>query len=149
MNTQPHTTKVGVGVMLLKEGKVLMTRRKGSHGAGEFSFPGGHLEYMETFEECAARETLEECGCKIKNIEFLYVTNITRYAPKHYVHIGMIAEWASGEPQLMEPEKADGWNWYDIDHLPEGPMFELCKMSFDAYTKKQSYYPSDKEYLHK
>ena len=47
--------KVGVGVMVLKDGKVLLTRRKGSHGAGEYSFPGGHLEYMESFEDCARR----------------------------------------------------------------------------------------------
>ncbi len=41
-----HITKVGVGVMVFKDGKVLMTKRQGSHGAGEHSFPGGHLDYM-------------------------------------------------------------------------------------------------------
>ncbi len=39
--------KVGVGVMILKDGKVLLTKRKGSHGAGMYSFPGGHLEYKK------------------------------------------------------------------------------------------------------
>jgi ADP-ribose pyrophosphatase YjhB (NUDIX family) len=70
--------KVGVGVMIFKDGKVLLTKRKGSHGAGDYSFPGGHLEHMESFEECAIRETKEECGLEIKNIKFQYLTNVSR-----------------------------------------------------------------------
>ena len=134
--------KVGVGVMLFKDGKVLLTKRKGSHGAGMHSFPGGHLEYMESFEECAQRETKEECGLEIKNIRFLYLTNVTKYAPKHYVHIGMIAEWAGGEPQTMEPDKAEEWKWYALDELPE-PLFEFCAMSFDAHRTGRNYYLSE------
>lgn len=136
--------KVGVGVMLFRDGKVLMAKRKGSHGAGELSFPGGHLEYMESFEACAVRETREECGVEIKNIKFLYLTNVMKYAPKHYVHIGLVAELASGEPQVMEPEKAEDWKWYDLDKLPEGQLFEFCKLSFDAYKTGKTYYFSEK-----
>ncbi len=137
-------TKVGVGVMVFKDGKVLLTKRKGSHGSGEYSFPGGHLEYLESFEECAARETLEECGVKIKNIKFLYVTNVKKYAPKHYVHIGITADWESGEPKTLEPTKAEEWKWYDLENLPE-PLFEFCKLAFDAYKSKRVYYSSEKD----
>jgi 8-oxo-dGTP diphosphatase len=136
--------KVGVGVMILKGGKVLMTKRKGSHGAGEYSFPGGHLEYMESFEDCAVRETKEECGIEIKNIKFLYLTNVKKYAPKHYVHIGLTAEWASGKPQIMEPEKAEEWKWYDMDNLPNG-LFEFCKLAFDSYKTGRTYYSSEND----
>ena len=84
--------KIGRGVMIFKDGKVLVSKRKGSHGSGEYAFPGGHLEYKETFEQCAIRETREECGIEIKNVRFLYLTNLTKYLPKHYVQIGMIAD---------------------------------------------------------
>ena len=137
--------KVGVGVMILKDGKVLMTQRKGSHGAGELSFPGGHLEYMESFEDCAVRETKEECGLEIKNIRMSYVTNVQKYAPKHYVHIGLIADWASGEPQTLEPEKAGEWKWFDLEDLPDEPIFEFCKLAFDAYKTGRTYYQSEKD----
>ncbi len=48
--------RIGVGVMIFKDGKVLAGRRKGAHGEGTWAWPGGHLEYMESFEGCARRE---------------------------------------------------------------------------------------------
>jgi len=92
--------KVGVGVMVLKNGKVLIGKRKGAHGAGEWAWPGGHLEYMESFEDCARREVMEETGIEIHNIRFLRLMNLKEYAPKHYVDIGLVAEWLSGEPKV-------------------------------------------------
>jgi ADP-ribose pyrophosphatase YjhB (NUDIX family) len=62
--------KVGIGVLIFKQGKVLLHQRKGAHGEGEWAFPGGHLEYMERFEEAAIRETREECGIEIQNLCF-------------------------------------------------------------------------------
>ena len=60
--------RVGIGVMIFKDNKVLFGKRKGSHGEGEYAFPGGHLDYMETIEDCAKRETFEETGIEIENI---------------------------------------------------------------------------------
>ncbi len=137
MNDQ--NPKVGVGVLVFKDGKVLLHKRKGSHGAGEWSFPGGHLEYMESFEDCAQRETKEECGIDIKNIRFQYTANVKKYAPKHYVHIGLIADWKAGEPVAIEPEKGEDWSWHDPDNLPE-PLFEFCKMAFKSHKDGQIYY---------
>jgi 8-oxo-dGTP diphosphatase len=114
--------KVGVGVLILKDGKILLGKRKGAHGSGEYAGPGGHLEHLESFEACAKRETLEETGMEIENIRFLCLSNLTKYAPKHYVDIGVVADWKSGEPQIMEPEKVEGWAWYGMDALPE-PLF--------------------------
>lgn len=131
--------KIGVGIMILKDGKVLLGKRKGSHGVGEYSFPGGHLEYMESFEDCARREIKEECGVEVKNIRFQLLANIKQYAPKHYVHIGLIADWASGEPEILEPEKCESWSWYAINKLPE-PLFEPCRISIDSYKTGKNYY---------
>ncbi len=131
--------KVGVGVMILKDGKVLLQKRQGSHGAGEFAFPGGHLEYMESFEQCAKRETMEEVGIEIENIRFQFLSNVKKYAPKHYVHVGLIADWKSGEAKTLEPEKVTEVGWYDLDHLPE-PIFEFCKQAFEAYKSGQDYF---------
>ena len=42
--------KVGMGVFVLKDGKILMQRRKGAHGSGTWCLPGGHLEFNEEFD---------------------------------------------------------------------------------------------------
>ena len=69
--------KVGIGIMIFKNGKILLGKIKGSHGEGEYAFPGGHLEYMESVKEGALRELEEECGIKIKNLRnLLNDTNI-------------------------------------------------------------------------
>ncbi len=130
--------KVVVGVMILKDNKVLLGKRKGSHGEGEYAFPGGHLEYMESFTDCARREVNEECGIEIDNIRFQYLANITKYAPKHYTHIGLVADWKSGEPKVLEPEKSESWDWYDMDNLPQ-PIFEMCKLAVQCHKTGKNY----------
>lgn len=131
--------KVGVGVMILKDGKILLAERKGSHGAGEFAFPGGHLEYRESFADCARREVREECGIEIENIRFQYLANVTKYAPKHYVHIGLAADWESGVPEVLEPDRSELWGWYDLDNLPQ-PMFAMCALAVQSHRTGRNYW---------
>ncbi len=78
--------KVGLGVCIRKDGKVLLGKRKNTHGEGDWCFPGGHLEFNETWEDCAIRETKEETGIKIKNIRLATATNdIFKKEGKHYI----------------------------------------------------------------
>jgi len=133
--------RVGVGVMILREGKVLIGKRKGSHGTGEYAWPGGHLEYMESIEDCAKREVMEETGMQISNLRFLRIMNIKQYAPKHYIDIAMVADWADGEPQVLEPEKIEGWEWCDMNDLPE-PLFAALPSYIEAYKTGRNYWDS-------
>ena len=131
--------KVGIGVMIVKDGKVLLGKRKGSHGTGEYAWPGGHMEYMESFEGCAKREVKEETGMEIENILFLRLLNLKDYAPKHYVDVGLIADWKSGEPQVMESDKVERWDWYEMDKLPE-PLFSTIPTYFEAYKTGKNFW---------
>lgn len=102
--------KVGIGVMIFNgDGHILLAKRKGSHGAGEYAFPGGHLEFGESFADCAIRETREEAGVEIEDVNFMYLANILKYGGKHYVHVGLKANWVKGDPQVLEPEKSEEW----------------------------------------
>ena len=131
--------RVGIGVMIFKDGQVLLGRRKGSHGAGEYAFPGGHLEHLESFEDCARREVQEECGVEVTNLRFQFVANVTTYAPKHYVHLGLIADWQRGEPEVLEPDACESWAWYDLTY-PPAPLFEMVRLALESYRTGCSYY---------
>lgn len=139
METTHARPLVGTGVMIFKDGKVLLGKRIGSHGDGEYSFPGGHLDYLESFDDCIRRETREECGLEITNVRFEIVFNMRAYAPKHYVGLGFLADWTTGEPQLLEPHKCESWNWYALDALPS-PIFECSRLMIEAYKSGETYY---------
>lgn len=136
---EEQRTKVGVGVIVLKDSKILFGKRKSSHGAGEYAWPGGHLEYMESFEECARREVMEETGMKIRNIRFLRLLNFKDYAPKHYVDICLMADWDSGEPKVLEPEKCEEWIWADLNNIPE-PLFKAEYSGLEALKTGKNYF---------
>lgn len=135
-----NIVKVGIGVMIFKEGKVLAGRRKGTHGEGEYAWPGGHFEYMESFEECARREVMEETGIEIKNIRFLRLMNLRQYAPKHYVDIALVADWKSGEPHVLEPDRIDRWDWHLPEDLDGQPMFAALPSYFEALETGRNYW---------
>ncbi|MEK6969992.1 MAG: NUDIX hydrolase [Nanoarchaeota archaeon] len=115
--------KVGVGVCIIKDNKVLLGRRKGAHGSGCWSFPGGHLEFNESVEDCAKREVLEETGIQIQNLKRgPYTNDIFEKEGKHYVTMYIISEYASGELKVMEPDKCEKWEWFELNKLPF-PLF--------------------------
>lgn len=115
--------RIGVGVIIKREGKVLLGKRKNAHGTGSWCPPGGHLEFMETIEACAIRETLEEVGVNLKNIQTpVFTEDFFREEDKHYITMLVTADWSSVEPQLLEPEKCERWDWFSWDKLPS-PLF--------------------------
>lgn len=138
-NPEDIYPKVGVGVMLMKDGKILLGLRKGAHGENTYAWPGGHMEYMESYEDVVRREVKEETGLEIDNIRFLRLYNLKEYAPKHYVDLGFVADWASGEPKVMEPEKCERWDWYDMDNLPS-PLFATIPSFIEAYKTGRNFW---------
>ena len=136
-----YPIKVGIGILVFREGKVLLGQRKSSHGDGEYGGLGGHQEHGESFEACARREAREEAGIEIDNLRFLSLMNLKTYLPKHYIDIGLVADWTSNEPQTLEPHKCSGWDWYDLDDLPS-PLFGPMPAYFEAYRTGRMYFDS-------
>jgi 8-oxo-dGTP diphosphatase len=124
----PPQVRVGVGAFILSSSSkqnpqnptFLIGKRLGSHGAGTFALPGGHLEFGESPEECASREILEETGLQVKNIRFLTATNdVLKEDGKHHVTMFVVCERVSEgeEARVMEVDKCEGWEWSPWEEL--------------------------------
>lgn len=114
---------VGVGVLIQKEGKVLLQRRTGAHGAGTWSCPGGHIDFGETLEETAAREVKEEVGIGISDVRFLAITNdVFPDDQRHYVTVWVEAASVAGEPRVQDQRELTNVGWFEWTCLPE-PLF--------------------------
>jgi 8-oxo-dGTP diphosphatase len=120
---------VGCGVMILKDGKILLGRRHEDkdkadselHGEGTWTMPGGKMHFGESFFAVAARETEEETGIKINKIKLVSVANDIK-EDAHFITLGFLCEDFSGEAKVMEPDEITEWRWFALDNLPQ-PMF--------------------------
>lgn len=114
--------QVGTAIIITKDAKVLLMKRKGPHGAGTWSPPGGHLDFGESLEACAAREAKEEVGLEVIDIRFRAVTNdVFEDDGKHYITIWLEGK-PMGEPFIAAEQEVQEIGWFAWDSLPE-PLF--------------------------
>lgn len=121
----------GVGVMLFKEGKLLLGRRTEGFERGTWSMPGGKIEYGESLEEAAKREVLEETGIIVRSARVICVNNDIG-GGKHFVTVGLFADSFIGEPKSVAPDELTDWSWFALDKLPE-PLFFPSRNVLDCY----------------
>ena len=118
--------RIGIGVFVFRNGKFLMGCRRGAHGEGTWSIPGGHLEFGETIEVGAKREVKEETGLGVTNIKIAGITNdIFKEEDKHYITIWVTSEWKNGKPKITEPDKFLDLDWRDFNSLPRNLFSQL------------------------
>ncbi|TRZ80937.1 NUDIX domain-containing protein [bacterium] len=136
---------VGFGIMILKNGKLLLGKRhenpeKASsllNGAGTWTMPGGKLEFGETFEKGAKREALEETGITLNKVKVICV-NQDIIETAHFITIGLFSDTFSGEPKVMEPDEIIEWRWFSLNNLPSPIYFPSAKV-LENYKQKKFY----------
>ena len=121
--------RVGVGLYIFNDkNQLLLGLRKSAHDNGTWCPPGGHMEFGETNEETAVREAKEETGLIIspEDVFFKGITNdFYPQEGKHYITLHLFCRRYEGEPKVMEPDKCEKWQWFDMDNLPENMMLPL------------------------
>ena len=134
----PETPCVGIGAVIIQDGRVLLVRRGHPPQDGEWSIPGGLLEVGETIRQAAAREAHEETGLVVEPQELLGVfdrilrdpTGEVRY---HYVLIDFLCRHVSGE--LYAGSDAADVRWFapaEVETLPlPKDTAEVIRLGFE------------------
>ena len=149
MVEQNKKVRVGIGVMIMQDGKILLGKRHEDpekadselNGMNTWTMPGGKMDFGETFEEAASREVFEETNIKLKKIEVFCVNN-ERIDSAHFVTVGIFSNDFEGEAQIMEPDEIIEWRWFGLDELPS-PMYFPSKKVIENYKQKKFYIPEN------
>ena len=135
---------VGVGVMILRDNRVLLGKRHSDaqkadselHGEGSWTMPGGKLHFQEELEDAALREVFEESGIRAdrEKLKIISVTN-DRVKDAHFVTIGFLCQDFEGEAKVMEPDEITEWKWFDLDNLPN-PIYLTSEKILKKFISK-------------
>lgn len=126
-----NAARVGVGVMIVRDGRVLMGRRMSGQRPGWWGWIGGKLEFGETLQDCARREAHEEAGVEVTNLRLLCISSII-VEDQHWIDVEFLADIAAGEPYAAAPDELIDWAWYMLDQLPS-PIFEPAQYAIASY----------------
>ncbi|MEM1401144.1 MAG: NUDIX hydrolase [Pseudomonadota bacterium] len=113
---------VGVGVVVFRDGQVLLVKRGKPPRQGTWALPGGRQEWGETIFQAACREVAEETGLVIEPLAIL--TAVDSLTPDdqgeiayHYTLVEVLGRWVSGV--AVAADDALAVRWADPDDLGE------------------------------
>jgi ADP-ribose pyrophosphatase YjhB (NUDIX family) len=134
----PDRPLVGVGAIIVENGRIALIKRGHPPLLGEWSIPGGMLELSETIREAAVREAQEETGLIVEATELLGVFDrIVRdddgRTLYHYVLIDFLCRRVSGE--LRASGDADDARWFTPAEVKKLPLpkdtAEVIRLGFE------------------
>lgn len=139
MQDQNKLPIIGVAVIAENDdGRIIIMKRKGKHGDGKWALPGGKLEFGESINDCAVRETLEETGLNLINPMFVtHTEDIFKEEGLHFLTMFVLGK-VDGEPTNLEPEKCSELKWEYIDDVD--PEDDGVFLSLRNYIKKHLNY---------
>jgi ADP-ribose pyrophosphatase YjhB (NUDIX family) len=138
----PDRPFIGVGALIVENGRVALVKRGHAPLAGEWSIPGGILEVGETLREAAIREALEETCLHVEPQELLGVFDrvVRDQAGRvlyHYVLIDFYCPRTRGD--LKASGDADDARWFSPQEIAELPLpddtAEVIRLAFQRSGK--------------
>jgi len=121
----PDRPIVGVGAVIIENGRALLVRRGTEPLKGQWSIPGGVVELGETLRQAAVREAKEETGLEVEAGEVLEVVDRIMRDPQHrvqyhYVLVDFLCRLISGEAR--SGADASELRWITPEELDTFPI---------------------------
>ena len=131
----PNRPIVGVGAIIVHEGKILLEKRKSAPGKGKWSVPGGLVELGESIEQAVIREVKEETGLEVEEPRLIDVVDDVNLDEKgavkyHFVIVDYVINVIRGIPKAASD--AEDLKWVPFSEVEE---YDLTT-SFRAFFKR-------------
>jgi 8-oxo-dGTP diphosphatase len=127
--------KVAAGVLVEREGKVLLVRRRLNPRQGTWTFPAGFVEFDEDPAEAAVRECREETGLEVEVADLLDV--IAGREHEHGASIVVIYRARVVGGELRADDDVDQVAFFALNELP--PLaFRATRVALDKWRDSQS-----------
>lgn len=120
---------VGAGLAVVRDGTLLLYKRRKAPEAGHWNILGGKVEHMEPSATAAVREAEEESGLSIGAVSLIcHSEKIIPEDRQHWISLIYAATDFEGEPRLVEPDAFFDFGWFPVDALPQ----PLSRFAADA-----------------
>jgi len=135
----PKQPVVGVGAVIIKNGKILLEKRKSEPGRGKWSIPGGLVELGESVSQTVVREVAEETGLEVCEPELIdVVDNVVRdengEVKYHFVIIDFFVKLKGGE--LKAQSDADELRWVPLGEVEKYNLTKTFREFFQRNKEK-------------
>lgn len=126
---------VGVGAVVLCDGKVLLEKRRNDPGKGQWSIPGGLIELGEKTKMALVREVKEETGLDVQVLNLIDVFDNLEFDDEgrlryHFVIIDYLAKLKTGT--LKASSDAEDLRWVELGEIED---YDLTK-SFRSFYER-------------
>jgi ADP-ribose pyrophosphatase YjhB (NUDIX family) len=134
---------IGVGALVVRDGKVLLVRRAIEPGKGNWTNPGGYIEQHEPIDETIVREVMEETGVTASVNRIVALRDQPRDI--HNVYIAFQMDYIDGEP-LPDGVETDGAGFYSREEMKEMKVASFTQWLVDiAFQEKKAGLKTDRE----
>lgn len=135
----PKQPVVGVGAVIICDGKILLERRKNEPGKGRWSIPGGLVELGESIEEAAIREVLEETSLEVEEPVLIDVVDgVTRDEngdiKYHFVIVDYFVKLKGGVPKASSD--AAELEWAQLNNVEKYDLTKTIREFFNRNSEK-------------
>jgi 8-oxo-dGTP diphosphatase len=130
-----RTPVPAAGVVCLRGGEVLLIRRAAPPRMGEWSLPGGRIEWGEPAGAAALRELHEETSVTAELLGLLDVVDGLFPPDRHYVLVDYAARWVAGQPAAGD-DASDARFWSvaeALDLVEWDETRRIIRMAVDRY----------------
>ncbi len=129
----PDHPIVGVGAVIVYQGKILLEKRKNEPGKGNWAVPGGLVELGETLEDAVIREAEEETCLKVEKPRLLDVVDNVQIDDKgkvryHFVIVDYALQVTSGA--FKASSDAEELRWVPFDEVEKYELTQSFREFF-------------------